>query len=319
MIYGEAGDNLTFGLFGDANNLVTDPRGFNTIVKGEASTFLQENDSRLKLDTAITNISYSEDGVTITNSDGTCVSAAYAICTFSLGVLQNNAVDFKPELPSWKETAIHSFQMATYTKIFLQFNETFWPSDKQFFLYADPTTRGYYPLFQSLSTDGFLPGSNVIFVTVVGPQSYRIEQQTDEETQAEIVAVLRQMFPDVNVPEPTAILYPRWTTEPWSYGSYSNWPPSTSLEMHQNLRANVGRLWFAGEAMSAQAFGYLHGAWFSGREVGERIAGLLGNVCASESIPGACGDQVHYDALHGTTPMEEYTMLNGWIDYSHGD
>ena len=33
----------------------------------------------------------------------------------------------------------------------------------------------------------------------------------------------------------------------------------TSLEMHQNLRANVGRLFFAGEATSAEYYGFLHG------------------------------------------------------------
>ena len=30
--------------------------------------------------------------------------------------------------------------------------------------------------------------------------------------------------------------------------------------MHQNLRANVGRVWFAGEATSAEYYGFLHGA-----------------------------------------------------------
>src|ERR1700749_1551051 len=98
--------------------------------------------------------------------------------------------------------------MGTYTKIFLQFNETFWDPDTQFFLYASPTTRGYHPVWQSLSTDGFLPGSNIIFVTVVEQQSYRVELQSDEETKAELMAVLREMFPDVKIPEPTAFMYP---------------------------------------------------------------------------------------------------------------
>jgi polyamine oxidase len=180
-------------------------------------------------------------------SDGSCVQAAYALCTFSLGVLQNDVVAFEPELPEWKQTSIATFQMGTYTKIFLQFNETFWDPETQFFLYADPTRRGYYPVFQSLTPEGFLPGSNILFVTVVGRESYRVEAQDDETTKQEVLEVLRQMFPDVHVPEPTAFMYPRWSLEPWVYGSYSNWPVGTTLEMHQNLRANVGRLYFAGE------------------------------------------------------------------------
>lgn len=105
-------------------------------------------------------------------------------------------------------------------------------------------------------------------------------------------------------------MYPRWSNEPWAYGSYSNWPPATTLEMHQNLRANVDRLYFAGEATSASYFGFLHGAYFEGKDVGERIAGMVGGKCLSGK--GGCGQDVHYDELHGTTGLGEYTLVNGW-------
>ena len=313
FVFGTAGENLTFNQFSDENNFVIDPRGYSAIIEGEASTFLKKDDPRLRLNTQVVNIDYSKDGVTIHNADGSCVSAAYAICTFSVGVLQNNAVTFKPELPQWKKTAIEKFDMGTYTKIFLQFDETFWPSETEYFLYASPTTRGYYPVWQSLSKNTFLPESNIIFVTVVSDQSYRIENQSDEETKDEVMAVLRQMFPDKDIPEPTAFMYPRWTKTPWSYGSYSNWPPSTTLEMHENLRANTDRLWFAGEATSAEYFGFLHGAYFEGRETGEEIATLLNGDCVN--VPGTktCGDaRPHYEKLHGTTPLREYNFFNGW-------
>ncbi|OCK75495.1 amine oxidase [Lepidopterella palustris CBS 459.81] len=310
LVFGITGYNLTFYQYSGANNFVIDQRGFNALVKGIASTFLKPNDSRLLLNTIVTNIAYNKNGVTVTNADGSCISAAYAICTFSLGVLQNDVVTFEPALPDWKQTAIETFQMGTYTKLFLQFDETFWDPDTQFFLYASPTVRGYYPVWQSLSTPGFLPGSNIIFATAVGHESYRIEKQSDEDTKAELMAVLREMFPDKHIPEPKAFMFPRWTTIPWSYGSYSNWPVGTTLEDHQNLRANVDRLFFAGEATSAEYFGFLHGAWFEGREAGERIAGMLGKVCKNGD--GGCGEYKAYETLHGTTPESEYSVVNGW-------
>lgn len=312
LVFGVAGDNLTFSQFSDENNFVFDHRGYSTIIEGEASTFLKKHDSRLLLNTQITNISYSNNGVTIHNQDGSCISAAYAICTFSLGVLQNDSVTYSPELPSWKKTAIQKFSMGTYTKIFLQFNETFWPEDTQYFLYASPVKRGYYPVWQSISTTGFLPGSNIIFVTVVGEEAYRVERQSDEKTKDEALAVLREMFPNATIPEPTAFLYPRWSYEPWTYGSYSNWPPSTTLETHENLRANVDRLWFAGEATSAQYFGFLHGAWFEGRESGLQIAGLLKKACAIVYGTKECGHRRHYETLHGSSPLADYSVFNGW-------
>ncbi|KOC10810.1 polyamine oxidase [Aspergillus flavus AF70] len=310
LVFGMASDNLTSNQFSDHDNFVTDQRGFNTIIKGMASKFLTEDDPRLLLNTKVTNITYGPEGVRVYSSDGNCVQAAYAICTFSLGVLQNDVVTFTPELPEWKKTAIQMFTMGTYTKIFLQFNETFWPTDTQYFLYADPATRGYYPLFQSLSMDGFHPGSNIIFVTVTDELAQRAERQSDEETKQEIMEVLRKMFPDVDVPEPTAFLYPRWNTEPWSYGSYSNWPMGTTLEMHENLRANTDRLWFSGEATSPSYFGFLHGAWFEGRDAGRRIAGLL-NGC-KEGNSTTCVPRKHYEVLHGTSPLADYSSVNGW-------
>lgn len=312
FVFGIAGGNLTFNQFNDANNLVIDPRGYSAIISGEASTFLKENDPRLRLNTEVKNIEYSKDGVTVHNADGSCVSAAYAICTFSLGVLQSKTVRFTPELPLWKRTAIEKFDMGTYTKIFFQFDKTFWPNEAEYFLYADPVTRGYYPVWQSLSKDTFLPESNIIFATVVDDQSARVENLSDEETKEEALAVLRKMFPDKEIPEPTAFMYPRWTQNPWSYGSYSNWPPSTTLEMHENLRANADRLWFAGEATSAEYFGFLHGAYFEGRYAGEEVAARLKDTCVWIQGTKTCGHRPHYEKLHGTTFPREYNFFNGW-------
>ena len=288
-----------------------DSRGFSAFIQGEASTFLKDNDPRLLLNTAVERIDYSDYGVTVHNADGGCIYADYAICTFSLGVLQDEVVEFSPPLPDWKKTSIEMMRMGTYTKIFLQFQQQFWPSSTEFFLYAHPKKRGYYPVWQSLSTEGFFPGSNILVVTVVGDESYRIEAQSNQETQAEVMEVLRAMFPDRDIAEPIDFLYPRWSLEPWTLGSYSGWPVGTTLEMHQNLRANVGRLWFAGEALSAQYQGSLQGAWFEGKEAASRVAGLLGGNC-TEDVRWGCGQQDRYERLHGTTPFEQYDIRNGW-------
>ena len=195
--------------------------------------------------------------------------------------------------------------MSTYTKIFLQFSpdKVFWNKNTQFFLYGS-NNRGYYPLFQSLDHDDFLAGSGILFVTVVAEQSYRVESQPDEVTKAEILVVLKQMFGKDVVPDPIAFYYPRWAQTPWAKGSYSNWPPGTSLEMHQNLRANLGRLYFAGEHTSAEMFGFLHGAWFEGKAAGEKIVKCLKF--------GACQQDRRYELLHGTTDAKQYDLSNKW-------
>ncbi|KAG8533657.1 uncharacterized protein KY384_001398 [Bacidia gigantensis] len=302
--------NATFYQYSDDNNFVFDSRGFSTIVRGEAATFLRPHDSRLLFNTIVTGISYEDTGVMIQTKNGTCIKASYAICTFSLGVLQRlpstGGISFNPQLPEWKQNAISTFAIATYTKIFLQFasEDVFWNTSTQFFLYADPYTRGYYPLWQSLDHVDFLPDSGIIFCTVTTPQAYIIEAQSDEETRSQAIAVLRSMFPSSTVPEPIASFYQRWSETPWSYGSYSNWPPYVTLESHQNLRSNVGRVWFAGEHTSAEYYGFLHGALMEGKKAGDRVAEcVLGKECAEE---------VHYGKLTSSTRTDEFNASNGW-------
>ncbi|KAH9899008.1 flavin-containing amine oxidoreductase-domain containing protein [Xylariomycetidae sp. FL2044] len=326
FVFGITGYNLTFYQFSEENNFVWDQRGFNTLVVGEAREFLDGDgdggvidDERLMLETVVESIAYGPEGVLVGLEGGGCIEAEYAIATFSLGVWQHDAVAVEPAFPRWKRQAIEQFQMGTYTKIFLQFafdGPPFWDADTEYFLWADPATRGYYPVFQSLTAPGFLAGSGIIFVTVVDDQAYRVERQTDDQTRDEVMQVLRRMFPDKDIPDPVAFMYPRWSTDPMSYGSYSNWPVGMTLEKHQNLRANLDRLWFAGEHTSAQYYGFLHGAWFEGRDVGERIAGLVGpggdhRGCDANTTVG-CGPMSSYPALRGTTRLDEYDILNGW-------
>ena len=71
----------------------------------------------------------------------------------------------------------------------------------------------------------------------------------------------------------------------------------------------MGRLYFAGEAMSAEYFGFLHGAWFEGQEVGERIAGQITTECVNRG--SGCGSYNRYEVLHGTTELWEVNAFNG--------
>jgi len=181
--------------------------------------------------------------------------------------------------------------MATYTKVFLRFSKKFWFDTEvrrlhfiamilwltlylQMALYAD-SERGRYPVWQSLDHENFFPGSGIMFVTVTvclvlsnpryshililtrdqGDQSVRIEGLSDSQVKSEVMGVVRSMFPNVTVPEPLEFFFPRWHSNPLFRGSYSNWPPSFSSQHLDNLRANVGRLYFAGEATSRKYFG----------------------------------------------------------------
>ncbi|EPS93815.1 hypothetical protein FOMPIDRAFT_1033564 [Fomitopsis schrenkii] len=289
--------NYTFdpasGGFSYENLLAIDKRGFKTLIQAEAEEFL--NPSQLRLNSTVRVVASSKGGVKVDLTDGTTLRADYALCTFSLGVLQHNDVQFSPPLPAWKQEAIHSMSMGTYTKIYLQFPERFW-FDTEMALYAD-YERGRYPVWQSLDHPSFLPDSGILIVTVTGEFSKRIESLPDRYVQSEVMDVLDMMFPNVDVPEPTDFYFQRWHSDPLFRGSYSNWPAAFLSEHQGNLRANVDeRLWFAGEATSRKYFGYLHGAYTEGEYIGLELAECIQG--------GGCLGLEHIDRVQNARPYD---------------
>ncbi|CAO3624193.1 unnamed protein product [Mucor hiemalis] len=273
-------DTVT-GTYPSGNEFVVDERGFNYILNQESKKYLDEQDSRLMLNTLVTKVIYNDHNVTVLTSDGDIIIADYAICTFSLGVLQSDTIEFEPFFPDWKREALSSFHMTTYTKIFLRFQTKFW-EDWQFALYANNVTQ-HYTVWQNLNAPGYLfngqKRDNILMVTTTDKESHRIERMTNSQVKGEIMQVLKRMF-GKDVEEPVEILFPRWHENPLFRGSYSNWPIGALLKHHLNMRAPLdNRLWFAGEAMSADYYGFLHGAWFEGKSVAKSVLKCLHTHC----------------------------------------
>ncbi|KZT43340.1 amine oxidase [Sistotremastrum suecicum HHB10207 ss-3] len=280
------GSNYTYdatqGGFGGGIAMSVDQRGFKTFLSTEAETFLRPD--QILYNSVVKQIEYTNLGVEVQLNSGEALFADHVLVTVSLGVLQNDEVTFVPELPSWKEDAIHAMTMGIYTKIFFQFSRKFW-FDTAAALYADHE-RGRYPVWQSLDHIEFLPNSGILMVTVTNDFSERIESMTDEEVREEVLSIMRIMFPEADIPAPLAFFFPRWSQDPLFRGSYSNWPVSFSTERQNALRAPVDRkVWFAGEATSRKYFGYLHGAYFEGQKAGLAIA---------ECVQGGCNTSDHY-------------------------
>ncbi|KAI5824079.1 amine oxidase [Schizophyllum commune Tattone D] len=273
--------NFTFSLYGDDNFLNIDQRGYKHFLQAEAATFLQPD--QIVYNATVRSVDWDHHSsehsththpVNVTLANGTTLTADYIICTFSLGVLQNDEVEWVPRLPAWKHEAIAAFTMATYTKVFVHFagEDRFW-FDTEMALYAS-SRRGHYPLWQSLDvpanhTPQFIPGSRILFGTVTGDDALEISAlsgATEEDVRADVKEVLQNMFPNATLPA-FDLTYHDWAADPLFHGSYSNFPPYWDPNLHRNLRSSVGhgRLRWAGEAGSATWFGFLHGAYADGK------------------------------------------------------
>ncbi|CAL9752058.1 unnamed protein product [Musa acuminata subsp. burmannicoides] len=258
----------TFDDFGDNVYFVADERGYESLVYNLASMFLETNshgvivDPRLQLGKVATEIQYSGDGAIVSTDDRSSYRADFVLVSVSIGVLQSDLIKFNPVLPKWKILALYEFDMAVYTKIFLKFPFKFWPDgdDTEFFLYASKR-RGYYPVWQHFEKQ--YPGANILMVTVTDEESRRIEQQDESTTKKEAMEVLRSMF-GKDIPEATDILVPRWWSNKFFRGSFSNWPLGVNRHEFDSIKAPIKRLYFTGEHTSEHYNGYVHGAYLAG-------------------------------------------------------
>ncbi|KAK9684702.1 hypothetical protein RND81_10G226600 [Saponaria officinalis] len=265
--------------YGENSYFVADDRGFESLVHLLAKQFLSYdskgfvNDPRVKFNQVVREIKQSKSGVRVRTEDGKQYDAKTVILSPSLGVLQSDLISFVPTLPMWKKRAISEFSIGIYTKIFLKFPTKFWPAGNgtEFFLYVHER-RGYYAIWQHLENE--YPGSNIMFVTVADDESIRVEQQSDEKTKAEAMEVLRKMFGN-HIPEATHIMVPKWKSDRFYQGCFTNWPVGYPQDRHDQLRAPFGRIYFTGEHTHPRLFGYADGAFFAGGDTAKQVINCL--------------------------------------------
>ncbi|XP_035687059.1 polyamine oxidase 7-like [Branchiostoma floridae] len=261
---------------------VTDQRGFGHIVDRLSDEFLSPNDARrrLQLNKVVRTVNWTDTDVTFTTTDGSTYRGEYGLMTVSIGVLENDVIDFIPDLPAWKVEEIYQFRMGQYCKIFLKFPNKFW-DDNEYILYAG-SLRPQYAVWQNLELPWTFPnGTNILLVTAIADDVQRIELQSDEATKQEIMTVLRNMYGN-NISEPESILVPRWLTNPLFFGAYSNWPIHVTAQDFEKLAAPVGRLYFGGEATHPRYNGYVHGGYLSGIDQANAILSCMRKgICKS--------------------------------------
>lgn len=273
------GDQDTYLTHGNEDDiLVKDPRGYSHLVRSLMKTYLKENDDRLILNKIVTEISYTDNSITVRTQDNHTFTGDYAIVTFSLGVLQQNLVKFTPSLPFWKRESVSQFKMVVFYHVHLQFPEVFW--DNRVLILYSGTRKGYFTTWQNI--DKVHPGSKALYASVIDEEAKRLDHLADDQIKAEALAVLSKMYPNIKIPNPTNFFMEKWYSNPLFKGSYTAWPTGYSNDTYKGLCAPVGRLYFAGEAYEFKHFGYVHGAYYSGRRTAEQVVTCDKNIFKCE-------------------------------------
>ncbi len=122
------------------------------------------------------------------------------------------------------------------------------------------------------------------------------------------------------IPRPTNALITRWSSDPFSRGSYSYLAPGSSPSDRNDLRADVeGRLFFAGEATSSEYPATVHGALLEGRSAAARIHSSTQGAPSRVLVVGAgaaglAAARELTDLGHEVLVVEARDRLGGRVD-----
>lgn len=216
----------------------------------------------IRLNTPVRRISYNESGVTVNE-----LTADYAICTVSLGILKTDAIQFYPALPDDMQEAITELGFGSVTKIALEFDKPFWDVKKQYFgMMTDPKGRWNYWLNYRTFSD-----KNILLGLSFGRYAFVADRMTQEEMTKDALDVLRSVW-GKKVNEPLSVLSTHWSVSPNFKGAYSYSQVGGSASQYEIFAESIAdRLFFAGEHTLFDYHGTTHGALLSGQRAAKNI------------------------------------------------
>ncbi len=221
----------------------------------------------LRLGEPVSAIAPTLRGVEITTTK-TTHQAACAIVTLPLGVLQSGSVRFAEPLGKMRRRAIDALAMGLLNKCVLRFDRAFWPSDVDWIEFLGPVENLWADWTSLLpaTSQPMLMGFNAARV------ADEVETWDDRATTASAVAALRAMFGSA-VPDPIGSQISRWRQDPFALGAYSFKPVGACRKDRKALFGADwdGKLYFAGEATSANQPSTVHGALITGRMTAQAL------------------------------------------------
>jgi monoamine oxidase len=238
------------------------PNGYDEIVN-----FLAKN-QKIELNTIVEKIDYTGTEIKITTNNG-MKTAQKIICTIPLGVLQSGKVNFTPILPNTFSDAIARLKMGNVNKIALLFDQCFWDKDVQYVGYTSQEKGAFSYI---LNVKKFLPNVNMLMSFGFGNFGKTIDNQSVVKTKDDFLTVLKKIYGEKNVPNPSQVLVSQWGNEEFSKGSYSFANVGSSDEDFLAFEKDLDKkIFFAGEHTSRDYRGTVHGAFLSGEKAVETL------------------------------------------------
>lgn len=206
-----------------------------------------------------------------TQGDGK-FTADLVLLTLPLALMQAGQVTFTPPLSDRKHKALQQLGAGVIEKVALQFPKAFWAdrvTNADFFGHVPVSAerRGLFSVFFDLSprVQSKKNPTYVLMTYVSGDAIALIADKSDDEVAAMCMEVLRGIFADKDVPNPTRFLVTHWRDSPHARMVYSYVRCGGNGDAYTALAEPVDdRLFFAGEGTNRMYPQTVSGAYMSG-------------------------------------------------------
>jgi monoamine oxidase len=235
--------------------------------------------------------------VRVVGAGGAEMWADAVLLTVPLGVLKAGTIAFSPPLDDLKTASISALGVGLSEKVLMGFSERFWAPalgpETLFFgrAVSGGGVRGDFFWFVDLTPVAGVP---TLMAVLPADAAESMRDESDECVVGRCVAVLRALFGNAAT-APVACRVTRWSADPMSRGSHAFLRKGSCPGDVDELRREVGPLFFAGDATSHEAMGLAHGALLSGFDGARRLESSLRPVkrhpdTMAEGAPAASDD-----------------------------
>ncbi|MFT4666728.1 MAG: monoamine oxidase [Polaribacter sp.] len=201
---------LEFDAGGDISNLSSldffDDEAYNgddlIITNGfdKVADFLAEGID-VRLNTKVAGIDYGDEKIQVTTDQD---------------AFEADFISFEPALPSRIQNPIDKLKMGAVNKFLCVWDTPFWDTDLQYIGYT-AETKGKFNFFMNM---GKFTNANALMGLTIGDYSKPTEEMTDAQVIADIMNSLKAIYGN-SIPDPTNMLRTKWSSNEFTFGSYS--------------------------------------------------------------------------------------------------
>lgn len=225
----------------------------------------------IALGTRVTSIDWSGQGVCVETSDGT-VRAGACLITVSTGVLNSGQIRFTPDLPDWKQQAVHDIPMGLLMKVPMLFDGArLGLTENNWVTYELPEDKAGEGCF-------FIAwpcGHDYMFGNIGGRFGWDLYAEGQDAVLDYAMHELVRLVGSDARKHFVKGFATDWADNPLTLGAYAAVRPGASHARKDLAKPLADRLFFAGEATHRRVPALVNGAYLSGKKAAKAMAKVL--------------------------------------------